>query len=270
MENNNVANLFDAMDTSESTVVVSDQKEAEREARKKEKRDAKKEQLKAAMQQTMQADPEFTNKLRTKSNSIRVVNSLGYGTSGNMIQVFDDNGKRNLEATSTIVGYVLENVGNEPLSYMTEEYAQDETGKFVGTQMTKQAAPGEQFVLARQYFTIFCSQPEISFTLANGIVKRAPFMQGGTLRAGLEAYSLSSNKQENLSINSDEVKKAIDEEVDGVRVIKPEYVSIFGYLNNKPESKAKKARAKKVGSGLTAQDFSANLIHRLVQEEGLV
>lgn len=123
--------------------------------------------MKASLKETVQTSPDFASKLRRLSNSIKVVNTLGYGKGGNIVVDKKASGDaRVLKPTSAICGYKLENIGTEVIEYTTEVFSQDETGKFVGQVVKKQWAPGETINLTRQYTTMLCSMPEISFTLA--------------------------------------------------------------------------------------------------------
>jgi hypothetical protein len=223
--------------------------------------------MKAALKETVQSTPDFAQKLRRLSNSIKVVNTLGYGKGGNI--VVDKNAsssdKRALKPTSAICGYKIQNIGDEAIEYTTEEFAQDETGKYVGSIVKKTLAPGAFADLTRQYMTMFCAQPEISFTLANGKIVSSSKKNAKSLKEELAAYYFSFNKAEDGTtpqVNDDEVKLSVDDENGKV---KPEYVATFGYLNNPKESRA--ARAK--GSKFTNQDLAANYIQKMLEEQGM-
>lgn len=229
---------------------------AEDEAKK-----AKTRAMKEAMKETINSDTNFAEKLRRLSESLKVVNTLGYGTSGNI--VVDKSAKtegRQLKPTSQIVGYTVQNIGSEAIAYQTEKFAADETGKFVGTVVEKTLAPGETINLSRKYMTMLCAKPEISFTLSNGKIV-ASSKKTKTLDEQLSAYYFTFDKDENgykPEVNDDEIKLSID--VDGV--VKPEYVEDFGYFNNPKEAKTPKAK----GAKLTVQDFAANYINSLIQK----
>jgi len=250
------------MDAVFDNVQVAQQAEAVDSSAKKEKVQA----MKAALKETVQTNPDFASKLRRLSNSVRVVNTLGYGKNGNI--VVDKSASadgRALKPTSAICGYIIENIGSEAIEYTTEDFAQDETGKFVGTVVKKTLAPGQKVALTRQYMTMFCATPEISFTLANGKIVSSSKKNAKTLKEELSAYYFSFNKDENgnaLQVNDDEVKLSVDD-ADGK--VKPEYVTTFGYLNNPKEGRA--ARAK--GTKFTTQDLAANYINKMLQEQGV-
>ena len=253
----NLTDVLGAGAALDTTDVATDKGNEEKKAKLKEMKDA----LKA----TVQSEPDFTEKLRRLSNSLKVVKTLGYGDNGNIIVDKQASSKDNrvLKATSQIVGYKIQNIGNEPISYDTEVFTKDETGKFVGSVQTRTMQPGETIVLTRAYTTVLCSRPEISFTLANGkIVSSArKSKKDGNLKDTLAAYYFSFNKDESAEVNDDSVKERID--VD--KVVKDEFVEVFGYLNNPKESRGVKT---KTGSQFTTQDLAANYINKLLQSNG--
>lgn len=221
--------------------------------------------MKAAIQETVQTDETFADKLRTMSDSFEVVNTLGYGEKGNIVEVKGASADgRQLKATSKIVGYKLRNVGTQAVEYTTEEFAQDETGKYVGTRVTKTFAPGETIDLSRLYMTMFCSKPEISFTLKNGFIAGGSSKKNASVREELASRYFRFSKNEDgtaTPVNDDEVKIAIDDE-NGV--IKPEYIATFGFLNNPKEGAARGPK----GKSFTTQDLNANFVRRLIEDAG--
>lgn len=222
--------------------------------------------MKASLKETVQTSPDFATKLRRLSNSIKVVNTLGYGKGGNIVVDKKASGDaRVLKPTSAICGYKLENIGTEVIEYTTEVFTQDETGKFVGQVVKKQWAPGETINLTRQYTTMLCSMPEISFTLANGKIVSSSKKNAKSLKEELAAYYFTFNKNEDGTtpqVNDDEVKLSISD-ADGN--VKPEYIETFGYLNNPKENKAGRSKSTKY----TTQDLAANYIHKLLEEQGI-
>lgn len=223
--------------------------------------------MKAALKETVASNPNFAQELHTLSNSVKVINTLGYGKGGNIVvdKAKSTADNRALKQTSAICGYIVENCGSEPITYKTEEYTQDETGKFVGSVVVKTMQPGERVQLTRQYMTMFCAQPAISFTLANGKIVSSSKKNAKSVKEELSAYYFSFNKSEDgsaLQVNDDEVKLSVDD-ADGK--VKPEYVKTFGYLNNPKEGRA--ARAK--GAKFTTQDLAANYINKMLQEQSI-
>lgn len=236
---------------------------------KKEKIDA----MKAALKETVTTDPEFQNKLRSLSNSVEVVNSLGFGEGGNIIvdKAKSANGKRELAVTSQIVGYRIKNIGDQPIKYQTEVWAAGADGKYVATKTEKTLEPGKVADLTRQFMTMFCAQPEISFTLANGkIIKGAGAKNEKGIKAELASYYFrfdADETGEKKQINDDTVKLNVGEKVGGKWVVKNEFVESFGFLNNPKEGGAK--RGSKEKSKYSTQDLAANYINKLINEAGL-
>lgn len=234
-----------------------------------EEKKAKLREWKESFKATCQSDPDFTGKLHRLSDSLKVVKTLGYGKGGNIIvdkKKTEQSGERVLQATSQIVGYEIQNVGSEPISYQTEKWTKDETGKYVPQIVEEVLQPGASVYLTRAYTTTLCSRPEISFTLANGkIVSSSRKTKGGKegdLKELLSAYYFSFNKEEGLEVNDDSVKVRID---DNNGEVKPEFVEVFGYLNNPKEARASKG---KTGPTFTTQDLAANYINKLLQSNG--
>lgn len=235
----------------------------------------KKSAVKDAFKKTIQEDANFLDKVSTLSKSVKVVNTLGFGAGGNIIVDKQNTDSRKLKQTSKIVGYKLQNIGNEPLKYSTMSYKKDADGKFVGTKVEKTAAPGETFCLNRMWMTVFCMKPEISFTLANGKVvagsggktKGADNVEGSVkIEQLLESHYFTFNPDENghkPEVNDDDVKVAIDDPT--TKKVLPEYEETFGNLNNAKEPKAKAPKNDKI----TTQVMVANYINSLAKEAGL-
>lgn len=236
---------------------------------------AKKEALRSAMQETMATDPAYTQKLRKLSDALEVVNTLGYGRGGNIVvdkTKKTDDGKRGLVATSKVVGYRIHNIGTEPIPYMTEVFTQNEAGVYVGTQVQRTLNPGEYANLTRQFMTMLTCQPEFSFTLANGKILSGSAKETADVKKKLESYYFAFNREEGSetpTVNDDEVKLSIDEEVNGKSVVKEEFVEAFGFLNN-PKEGRKGGRKPAAGASLTAQDYSANYVASLLKQNGIM
>lgn len=230
--------------------------------------------MKAALKETVLSDPQFQDKLRSLSESVEVVNSLGFGDTGNII--VDKSKKtdgRELAVTSQIVGYRVKNIGATPIKYQIEVWAQGEDGKFVPTKTEKTLAAGAIADLTRQYMTMLCAMPEISFQLANGKIIKGSGSKGDKgIKAELESYYFRFDKDENgekKQINDDTVKLNVGEKgADGKWIVKADFVEVFGFLNN-PKEGGKGGRTKGEGSKFTAQDLAANYVNRLISEAGL-
>lgn len=224
-----------------------------------------------AMKQTINSDPAFKERLRKLSDSVEVTNSLGFGDSGNIVVDKKTSSKdnRTLAVTSAIVGYRISNVGDTPIKYVTEVWTQGEDGKYVPTKTEKVLAPGGYADLTRQYMTMFCAQPEISFQLRNGkIIKGSGSKGTKDLKAELEAHYFAFAKDADgnkRQINDDDVKLNVGEKVGDKWVVKAEFVETFGYLNN-PKEGGRTGRRASSGEKFNAQDIAANYVYRMMQE----
>jgi hypothetical protein len=227
-------------------------------------RSEKVKQMREGFKAALVADPTLADRCRIWSDSIEVINTLGYGKNGNIKVDKKASTKENrvLEPTSKIVGYTVKNNGQVAIPYQTEEFALDQaSGKYVGTVVQKSWAPGETIQLTRRYMAALCSIPEIGMSLSNGKI----VMPSGKTNSPVQTLSacyFTFSKEDGRSINDDTVKLSID--VDGV--VKDEYVAAFGDFNNPKEPK------KREGSKdprFTTQDYAANYIQQLLKEGGL-
>ncbi len=263
---------FSNLDNATGTEVVNDQDP---------KKAAKQEKLKEMsklLKETINQDPTFTSKVRSLSDSIAVVKTLGYGEGGNII--VDEATKhlpkdqRKLVSTSQIVGYRVANIGQTPIKYLTEEFTKNAEGVYEGARVEKVLEPGGQVDFTRKYMTIFTAQPEISFQLSNGkIVRGSGTVKPGDVDGELEAHYFVFNDK-TVKVNSDTMKINVaapkkDKEGNKKWVVKPEFEKVFGYLNNAKAS-GKRGRGPSAGSKFTTQDMAANYINRLLQESGAI
>lgn len=214
--------------------------------------------LRRDIQDKISSDPAYVERLKSLSNSLEVVNTLGAGTGGN-IKLDESSSERKLVATSQIVGYVVKNVGKEPITYKTEIWAKDETGKYVATASEAVLAPGETAALTRKFMTILCARTEISFTLLNGKII-SKFGKTRTVEDMLNRCYFQFN--DDIAVNDDSVKISVDEEDASGRHVKPEFVSTFGYLDNPKEKSTRKGTGRKV----TVQDMMANYINSQISQ----
>lgn len=230
--------------------------------------DAKKDkihQLKVELQKTLASDPSFAQRVKTLSKSLEVVNSLGFGENGNIVLDHSSTEKK-LLATSAIVGYRVRNIGNTDIQYKTAVCTKDANGTFVAEPQDAVLKPGATADLTRQYMTMLCAIPEISFELANGrvLVGSGSKTEKG-VKGQLESYYFSFNKDEGKTINDDTVKLAVAAKVDGRWVVKPEYEATFGLLNN-PKT-VSKARAAKETKKYDASVAAANYVMRVIMQQ---
>lgn len=219
---------------------------------------AKINEMKDELKKTISSDPNYIASKNRLSNSLKVVHTLGYGKGGNLI-VDKNQPERTLKAVPMIVGYEVQNIGTEAIPYKTEKWAKDESGKFVPTKVDAVINPGESVYLTRQYMTMLCAIPELSFRLANGKMVESSRKSARDLKAELEKHYFTFNKDEGLEVNDESVKISID--TDGV--VKPEFEADFGFYNNPKEGKAKA----KSGPSFTTQDLAANYIYRMLNKQ---
>ena len=230
------------------------------------------EEMKAAFRDAMMKDPTMASRLHSLSDSLEVVNSLGYGDSGNIVvnkERTAAEGKRVLASTSACVGYRVRNIGTTPINYTTEIWTRGEDGKWAGSRVEKVLEPSATADLPRQYMTMLAAQPEFSFRLANGSVRRGSGAKTAPndLKAELEAHHFAFSKEaaaEGKEINSDDVKLNVGQkDAAGKWTVKPEYQETFGYLENVEEKPAgsRKSSAPKYSSS----DIAANWICEMLK-----
>lgn len=199
-----------------------------------------------------------------KSDSLEIVNTLGYSDKGGLVVDHDraDSKKdRPLGTVSEIVGYKLRNVGNEPIPYQTEVWAKNETGEYVATPAEYLLQPNEEVSLTRKYVTILCSRIEFSNVLKNGVLitRVSP---DSTREDILNSAYLRFN--DNRGVHDDTVKIAIADKIDDRWIVKPEFEAAFGFLNNESEA----ARATRTGGtkkSVSKQAIVANYVRELLK-----
>lgn len=229
--------------------------------------------MQGMLKDTIQNDPTFATRACALSNSLEVVNTLGFGDKGSIevdkTQPVGADGKRPLKNTAAIVGYRVKNIGEAPIQYKTEEYTKNEDGVWVGQLVEKTLNAGESVELTRKYMTILCAEPEISFKLSNGkMVRGSKSVKNGDQDAELEAYYFVFADSDS-KVNDDAIKDRVDRKVKtetGYKyVVAEEYETTFGYLNN-GKSAGRKAKIDK--SKFDGQVMAANYVHRMLQDSG--
>lgn len=215
--------------------------------------------LKKAMAKTLREVPNYHEIRNTKSDFFEVTATLGFGDRGNIV-VDKTSKERKVVPTSKIEGYIVKNVSEEPVTYRTEVFAENEEGIFVGTVVEKTVNPGEEIQLSRRYMTeLFCKE-EYNFTLKNGQIVKGPNKANAPKEEYLEAHYFKFSKDLDLSVNDDEVKKNIGEKHGDEWKVKAAYVETFGYLNNPKEARSKAKREK-----YTTAELQANLVRQLLE-----
>lgn len=223
--------------------------------------------LKEALETTLSSDPTFEGRVKTLSNSLEVVHTLGFGEHGSIIvdEAKTTATKRGLAQTSAIVGYEVRNCGDQPIQYKTGVCTPDANGVYTSEEVTRVLNPGETAYLTRKYMTILCACPEISFTLRNGtIVKGSGATNTHDQEAILKCFYFTFDKDLNMKVNSDEVKVRIDDVVDGHSVVKSEYVEAFGTFNNKKETKKRASKAGSQNNKFDTAVRAANYVYNIV------
>lgn len=265
-------NELDNPTTGAAPEVEDDAKKAAKKARNQEL-NAK---VNAAMEKTLVEDPTYAQRVGRLRDSIAVMNSLGFGDSGGLVQAAaadpTTGAKRKVAPTSAIVGYVIRNVGKEAITFRSEKWTKDpQTGKFVGQPVDVTIKPGESANLSRKYMTVLASMPEFSLEFKNGSMSHSSAkFDESNIDELLASYYFSFSDPE-VKVHSDEIKLAIgvktksDKGGEAVWVVKPEYEADFGFLNNTPEKPATK-RTKTAGPDAKAK--VANYLQSLIRNGG--
>lgn len=262
-------NVFDTLstDTAEvATGAVDSKNDASKQARREQV--AKMQQV---MVESLASDPTLKDRLHKYSDSLEVVKTLGFGDKGNIVvdtkNPKREDGVRNLVPTSKICGYRIKNVGTEAIKYATKVWTKGEDGRYVGESVEKFLNPGEMADLDRYHMTALCVTPEISMKLKNGRLVRNSSAKSKSLSEELNAHYFMFPKDSGISVNSDEKKLNIADEVDGKWIVKPEFEATFGYLMNQAEKK--QGRRAKANSDIGFTEVAANYMHKRILEEGL-
>lgn len=241
--------------------------------------DAIKEEVKALLKKTLAEDPEFAQKVSSLSPLVEVVNTLGYTQASGLEKdhdkfaenqakgVLNKNGTTASAVTSVpgIVGYVIKNNSKVAIPFKQEIFEQGPDGVYVGHDEEKTLAPGATVALSRADIARFAAIVEISNSFANGTLKGS-FSNKKTTKEILASFYFVYNKDTGISVHDENIKVLIDKAgKDGTSVIKPEFVSLFGfYMNPKPTRKA----SSKKQEWVTAQVMAANYIRAKLAEEG--
>lgn len=233
-------------------------------------------QVRDELKTQLKNDPAMAKAMGSLSGSIEVTRILGYGVNTNIIKnkegktkINEKTGKEFVirEGTSANVGVIIKNIGGEAIDVATEVYQQNEAGVFVGTPTTVKLAPGQEMQLNRKYLTLLASKVEFNLKLANGkLVSGHKDPNKTDLDSYLASFYFKFDDPE-ISVNDDSVKTAIDVDGEGgKRVVTPEYVATFGYLNN---AATRAPRQKSEGSGLTTGDLMAAFIRKMVNNQNM-
>lgn len=233
-----------------------------------------------AMTATLQESGDAYNaRVNQRSKDLRVTNVLSFGDSGSLKQTSKAVGKKGdtdykahgLEKTGANVGYVIQNVGKDPIPYTADEYSLVD-GKYVPTRVNKNLAPGATAPISKKDLVILTCIPEFSFRLANGTVSPTSAKNNSNVAATspldtIENFKFTFNPDEKTSVNDVQIPIA-HRTADNDWEVEPEYVPAFGYLMNAPEKKAA-ATGGKVSNKKSPQELNANYIRRMLEENGV-
>lgn len=233
----------------------------------------------------LNTNPEMKAVLYARSNDLVVEKCLCYGEDGGLIEEskarYDEEGnevaKRVVRQVPEILGYIIKNIGKEPISYQDCDYAKGADGIFVGANQTKTLAPGASAAISRKYLAWMAAQPEFSFKLGNGkITKGSAKVDPNKSDSLLEAHYFSYFEK-NKSVHNDENKTAIadpkqvkDESGNAVKkwIVRPEFEKTFGYLMN-PVEKAIKTKGNRAATADYRLAAVAQFVRDMVDQNGL-
>lgn len=233
---------------------------------------AEDDKVKAAAEGILKQNPGLVEVLSTRSSDLEVTKVFCTFIIPNIkpdkSQPKNEKGKYPLVATSYKVGYEVRNVGSEPIQYMAPNYVLNpETGKYENQEHEATLAPGDTAILDRLHMTMLCARPEFSFGLRNGSIKKSSKQSIETKEELLRSYYFTFDREAVSFVSDDEVNQLVDEEVDGVKKIRDEFVPYFGYVMNTKEVKARAAR-KASKKTISSQEKQALFIMSVLQGQG--
>lgn len=238
---------------------------------KKSKKSADDIALAENLKQTVATDEEYTKIHGTLSESVEVINTLGFSDAGD--QIFDKEaseaaGSRKLAPVGRIVGYVVKNNSKQPIPYTTYQCTKKANGEgYDAKEVQATLAPGKTAVVSKRHLIIMAAQPAISFKLANAVLRKAPNQKiVGAKQEDVEnLFFLAFEKGEDgksVSVHSDKVKKQIGEKnADGKWFVKPEYADVLGFVENEKPKAVRVAGEK--GPKYTSRDAQALYVSKL-------
>ena len=231
-------------------------------------------------------NPEFRELFKSRTQDLKVINTLGFSDKGGQVSVGYDSSQKNahgkdkhlLDQVSEIVGYKVRNEGDQPIKCDSQKWVKDEaTGKFVPQPYELVINAGEEAIINKRDLVLITMQPEFSFNFANGMVvsklKVENVTSGMNINDLAEMHHIRLNEK-TLNVHDDTFKINIShqEERNGetVWVVNDEYVDKFGYLNNEPDAKVRKEKVKKekkprVKVKIDARDVKAAFLMKAIQ-----
>lgn len=229
-------------------------------------------EMKTALKKTLSSDPTFAAKAGSMADALEMVNTLGFGDSGNIIEVpgSKEAGERKVQQVSQIVGYRVKNNSATPIPYQTDVHTEGADGKFVAEKVERVLEPGQTVDLSRANLARLCSAPEFGFRLSNGYIRQGRkklVSDYASIEEYLASNSFSFDRVKGgggPGVNDDEIKLNVGEKVGNDWKVKKEFLEAFGFLNNPKEST--KVTRKASGKSYTTQDLAANYIQQLLKE----
>lgn len=176
---------------------------------------------------------------------------------------------RNLKSVSKLVGYILENCGDEPLTLKTQYCELDDTGKYVaGDTVEVTLAPGERMPISKKYLAINSTDIRFSGKFQNGIIVSSNKKAKGTAEEILNRYFFKFSAEAGLDIHGEDVKLPIAEKVSGPDgdewKVFDEYLPVFGTLMNKKVNSSS-IRGIKADMSLDPQDVLAKRLRDVLE-----
>ena len=124
-------------------------------------------------------NPEFRELFKSRTQDLKVINTLGFSDKGGQVSVGYDSSQKNahgkdkhlLDQVSEIVGYKVRNEGDQPIKCASQKWVKDEaTGKFVPQPYELVINAGKEAIINKRDLVLITMQPEFSFNFANGMV----------------------------------------------------------------------------------------------------
>lgn len=165
------------------------------------------------------------------------------------------------------VGYTIQNVSATPITFETKVFSQDETGKYVGTEVTNTLEPGATTNISRLYLNKLAIRPEFNLKFANGAIAcRGLFSGSDDAEELLKKPYFLFNAASGQDINSPEVKTIISTvDASGKTVVKPEYTEVFGELNNEKEKAPRQKREAAPKDSIDSYEIAAQRMRQFIK-----
>lgn len=188
------------------------------------------------------------------SDCIKIINTLGYGgatTPKEKVKgIKDSTGAtivaREVEIVSSIVGYKIQNISDKVIKYPTELFTyNEETKRYEGTREIKSLQPGEIAQISKFNLNLLSFMPEFGCKFANGkIICRGMYKPDeadldNNLATKLNKFYFVFSDKNRVHDVANGIKLSIAKAIydDNNRIkdwfVEPEYVEVFGNLNNK-------------------------------------